>query len=47
MPQFKMNNLLALGGLIALTLLAYVGKVEAAAVVTFLGGLFVNPEGLK
>ncbi len=38
---------LALGGLAAVTVLAMAGKVEGAAVVTFLGGLFVRNPVLR
>lgn len=41
------NNVVAVAGLVALTALAFAGKVEAAAVVTFLGGLLLRPEALE
>lgn len=42
----KRNDLLALAGLAALTLLAVVGKVGGEAVVTFVVGLALKPEVL-
>lgn len=42
----KRNDLLALAGLVALTLLAILGQVGGEAVVTFVGGLLVRPETL-
>lgn len=42
----KRNDLLAALGLVALTLLAALGKVGGEAVVTFVVGLALKPETL-
>jgi hypothetical protein len=43
----KRNDWLAMAGLVALTLLAVVGKVGGEAVVTFVVGLALKPESLE
>ncbi len=42
----KKHDILAVAGLVALTALAFAGRVESAAVVTFLGGVLIRPEAL-
>ena len=42
----KRNDILAVAGLVALTLLACLGRVDGVAVVTFVGGVVLKPESL-
>lgn len=43
----KRSDVLALAGLVALTALAFVDKVAAEAVVTYLGGLLIKAPAVE